>query len=371
MNRYDVAICGAGIAGASLAAELGAHRSVVLIEAEAQPGYHATGRSAAFWNESYGGPGIQPLTTASGPWLANPPPDLSDRSFLGQCGALHIGRADDEPLLEAFEGRFGASIALERFDRAALVDHIPGLLPEWDRGIMEASCTDIDVGSLHAAWLAATRRLGVTLLPSSRLTAATWRGDHWAIETAAGPLEAAILVDAAGAWADPVAAAAGVAPVGIRPLRRTIVQCRTDPPPPATLPLVLDIAGQYYFKREPGGQLWLSPHDETPVEPHDVAPEEIDVAVAIDRLNGVVDWRVLGVARKWAGLRSFAPDRLPVYGFDPDCPHFFWFAGQGGFGIQTSPAAAKLAAALLLGTDPDPIVAAIDPAPYSPRRFRG
>ena len=175
-----------------------------------------------------------------------------------------------------------------------------------------------------------------------------------------------MLVNAAGAWADKVAALAGERPVGIRPYRRTLVQLRVDPPAPAGLPLVVDAAGRFYFKPEAGGRLWLSPHDETPCEPCDCAPEELDVAVAIDRLREVVDWRVRAVERKWAGLRSFAPDRLPVYGFSPSRRGFFWCAGQGGFGIQTAPAAARLAADLLLGRTPGEV----DPAPYSAGALR-
>src|SRR5205085_8682548 len=149
-------------------------------------------------------------------------------------------------------------------------------------------------------------------------------------------------VNAAGAWADEVAQRCGVRPLGIQPYRRTIVQLRVDPPAPAHLPLIIDAAESFYFKPEPGGRLWLSPHDETASAPCDCAPEEIDVALAIDRLEQVVDWRIEAVERKWAGLRSFAPDRLPVYGFAPGGNGFFWFAGQGGFGIQTAPAAAGL-----------------------------
>jgi len=369
LTGYDVAIVGAGIAGAGLAVELAPYARVALLEAEDQPGYHSTGRSAAFWTESYGGAGVQPLTTASGPWLASPPADIADRSFLSRCGALYIGRTQDAALLDGFEAIFAQAIDLERLDRAALHRRIPGIVPKWDRAILEASCADIDVGGLHAACLAAARRRGVTILSSHRLRSARRRDGRWTIDTTAGAVTAAILVDAAGAWADDVARACGAAPLGIRPFRRTIVQCRTDPPPPADLPLVLDIAGGFYFKRETGGRLWLSPHDETPTEPCDAAPEEIDVALAIERLRDVVDWRIESVERKWAGLRSFAPDRLPVYGFDPGQPGFFWCAGQGGFGIQTAPAAAKLAAALLLGRDPDPLVAGIVATLYAPGRF--
>jgi D-arginine dehydrogenase len=161
---------------------------------------------------------------------------------------------------------------------------------------------------------------------------------------------------------------AGARPLGIAPLRRTMAQLRTDPQPAADQPLVLDINGGFYFKPE-HGKLWLSPHDETPSAPCDAAPEELDVALAIDRFQQVVDWRVLAVERKWAGLRSFAPDRLPVYGFDPRVAGFFWFAGQGGFGIQTAPAAARLAAHLLLGQPRDAMTESLDVALYAPDRF--
>jgi D-arginine dehydrogenase len=192
-----------------------------------------------------------------------------------------------------------------------------------------------------------------------------WRIDAGDLLT----VEAKLLVNAAGAWADDVASIAGARPLGIRPYRRTIAQVRVAPSAPEDLPLVIDAAGRFYFKPESGGRLWLSPHDETPAPAADAAPHEIDIATAIDRMGAVVDWRVERVERAWAGLRSFAPDRLPVYGFAADVPGFFWFAGQGGFGIQTAPAAAKLGSALLLGLEPDAMVAGVDLARYVPARF--
>ena len=361
MTRYDIAIIGAGMAGASLAAAVAPHASVVLIEAEELPGYHATGRSAAFWSESYGGPGVQPLTTASGA-------ALRDGGFLEDLGSLHIGRAQDEAAIAGFLAEFADSgVALDVADPR---DFIPGLRPEWTLGVFERSSTYIDVAALHARYLADARRAGAALMLSAPLRAATHAGDRWQIATGAGTVSATILVDAAGAWADEVARRADVAPIGITAYRRTVVQLATDPPPPPAMPHIADIGGSFYFKPEAGGRLWLSPHDETKVEPGDVQPEEIDVATAIDRFEHVVDWRVTKLERRWAGLRSFAPDRLPIYGFAPDAPGFFWCAGQGGFGIQTAPAAAALAASVLLGLAPDTSVAAIDPARYAPGRFR-
>ncbi len=357
---YDIAIIGAGMAGASLAASLAPHCSVLLLEAEDTPGYHATGRSAAFWSETYGGPGIQPLTTASGPFLR-------EGNYLADLGSLHIGRAEDERTVNAFLAEFaGSEVALERVHPS---DFVPGLADGWTLGVMEPSCAYIDVARLHADYLAAARRAGAILETRAGLSKATRAMRYWRIETQAGDFDAAILVDAAGAWADPVARLSGVRPLGITPYRRTMIQLRTDPPPPPGMPHVADISGRFYFKPEPGGRIWLSPHDETPCDAYDAAPEELDVALAIDRLQQVVDWR-LTPERRWAGLRSFAPDRLPVYGFDPDASGFFWFAGQGGFGIQTAPAAAMIAAALLLGIPSDPAVARIDRSRIAPDRFR-
>lgn len=362
-ETYDIAVIGAGMAGASLAAELAPHARVLIAEAEAVPGYHATGRSAAFWEECYGGPGVVPLTLASGPYL-------QAQGVLTRRGALYIGRTQDAPAIDAFMARFaGSGVRIEKLGRAALAARIPGLLADWTLAIAEAACSDIDVARLHQHYLARARRAGAELRLSAPLQAAEREGDAWRLSFGrAGEVRAAVLVDAAGAWADKVAARAGVRSLGIAPLRRTVVQLRTAPQPAADLPLVLDISGRFYFKPE-NGRLWLSPQDESESSACDAAAEELDVALAIDRLEHVVDWRVEAVERKWAGLRSFAPDRLPVYGFDPSAEGFFWFAGQGGFGIQTAPAAARLGAQLLLGHAADEMTETLDPALYAPGRF--
>jgi len=370
VTRFDVAVVGAGMAGASLAAEIAGQASVLILEAEDQPGYHSTGRSAAFWSESYGGPFIQPLTSASGRFLADPPADFAEAPFLSPRGAIHLADPEGEPRLAALAEEFaGSSVPLEPMDRAALEAALPGLRPGWDRGLYEPTCADIDVARLHAAYLKRARARGAFVQTGARVEQAERREQGWRIETRAGAFEAAILVNAAGAWADAVAAAASERALGIQPYRRTLSQLRIDPPAPAALPLVIDACARFYFKPEAGGRLWLSPHDETACEPGDCAAEEYDVALAIDRMQQAVDWRVERVERSWAGLRSFAPDRLPVYGFAPGGRDFFWCAGQGGFGIQTAPAGAKLAAALLLGREADALVADIDPAPYLATRF--
>ena len=363
---FDIAIVGAGMAGSSLAAECALHARVLLIEAEDTPGYHTTGRSAAFWHETIGGPQIYPLTAASGHWLA-------EHGFLSPRGGLHIGREDHRARAEAFVAEFQAAGArIELIGRERLEQIVPGLRPNWIVGAWEPECADIDVAAMHQHYLAASRKAGSVLRVRARLDAAERSGGEWALSWsgAAGPgnARAALLVDAAGAWADTVAELAGAAPLGIQPMRRSMVQLRIDPPPPEMLPLTLSFDEDFYFRPQ-GGRLWLSPHDETPDVARDAAPEELDIAMAIDRMEQAVDWKVLGLERRWAGLRSFSPDRLPVFGFDSARDGLFWFAGQGGFGIQTAPAAARLSAQLLLGLPRDAMTAEIDATSYAPARF--
>ncbi|MFN3817461.1 NAD(P)/FAD-dependent oxidoreductase [Blastomonas sp.] len=369
MPDYDVVIIGAGIAGASLAAEIAPHCRVLIAEAEDRPGYHSTGRSAAFWAESYGGPQVQPLTTASGPWLQSPPPGFGDRSFLAPRGSLTLARADELHLLDAFEADFeGSGVRMERWERAGLEAMLPGLSPDIVAGTYEPDCRDIDVGGLHQAYLAVARRAGAAIALRSPLLQASHGAEGWTLMLGTQQVTAARLVNAAGAWADAVAVRSGARALGVQPFRRTVIQLRTAPAASPDLPLTLGVRGDYYFKPE-GGRLWLSPHDETPEDPSDTAPDELDMAIAIDRFSQVVDWKIEAVEHRWAGQRSFAPDRLPLIGFAADSPDFFWFAGQGGFGIQTAPAAAKLAAAILLGITPDAMLRGVDAQLYDPARL--
>ena len=371
MTDVDFLIVGSGMAGASVAAEIAAHASTMIVEAEDMPGRHATGRSAAFYDETYGGPGVQPLTTASGPLLTNPATDMGGQSFLRKRGGILLARSGDVDLLSAMEAEFAATpVAMQRMDRAALEAEIIGLRSAWVAGLQLPGCEDIDVARLHQAYLSLAKRRGAHLLTRSPVHAAVRQNDgRWRVRCGTTDIMAATLVNAAGAWADDVARIAGVMPIGIKPYRRTMVQLRLAQATPAELPLCIDAAGSFYFKGESVGRVWLSPHDETPDIAHDVAPEEHDVALAIDRFQKVVDWPVAAVERRWAGLRSFAPDRLPVYGLAVDQPGFFWCVGQGGFGIQTAPAAALLAASLLLGRERDRALAGIDPVAYGPQRL--
>jgi D-arginine dehydrogenase len=350
----DILIVGAGIAGASLAAELARHRSLLLAEAEDQPGYHATGRSAAFWHEGYGGPKVAPLTRASRPLL-------EEGGYLSPRGAIHLARSG-EPI-ELVEG-----VEAVPLDRAALEARLPGLRPEWQHGLYEEGLADIDVARLHGDCLAVARRAGALLRTRAGVRDAQRSGGRWQVRLSDGSeARAALLVDAAGAWGDEVARLAGVRPLGLVPKRRTMVQLGFDRAGLRSLPLVVGADGSFYFKGEGDRSIWLSPHDEIDCAPCDAAPEELDVALALDRFERVVDWAVTRVERRWAGLRTFTPDRVPAIGFAADAPAFFWCVGQGGFGIQTAPAAARLGAALILGTGNFP--AGVLPSLYDPARF--
>jgi D-arginine dehydrogenase len=368
MTDFDIIIVGGGIAGASLGALLASRARVAILEAEEHCAFHSTGRSAAFWLASYGGPGVIPLTLASKPFFDAGWPGV-EVPLLRPRGAIYIARSEAE--LAAIEaGDPEHRLARPRLDREALEAEIPGLRLGWNHGIAERSCADIEVAALHNACLAQFRRHGGTLLCSAGLESARRAGEAWQIRAGGQTYRARTIVNAAGAWADIVARRCGVRPIGIAPKRRTMVQLRVGRSDLRDMPQVADALGTFYFKGEGDRSIWLSPHDEIATDPCDAAPEELDVAIAIDRFQSAVDWEVERVERKWAGLRSFAPDRLPVYGFDPAAEGFFWCAGQGGFGIQTAPAAAHLAGALVFEEPPPASVTGIDPAQFSPARFR-
>lgn len=366
--RADVVIVGAGIAGAGLAYELAEQASVILLEREDVPGLHATGRSAAFYAETYGGPGVQPLTTASRAALFTPPPFLSERPFVSPRGALHVASPENSGALDALEREFAASpVVMERIDGRTIARRASLLRHEWaGEALWEPDCRDIDVAALHAAYLRAAKRRGARLLTGAELISGQYNGTDWRLETHAGELRASLLVNAAGAWADETAGRCGIRGVGIRPLRRTLIVADIDKPVVPDWPLTVDAGGGLYFKPD-AGRLWISPHDEVETVPGDAQPEELDIAVTVDRFERATTAKVVRIERSWAGLRSFAPDRLPVYGFEPDRPGFFWCAGQGGFGIQTAPAASALCAALIAGGE-TPV--GVCPDSYAVRRFR-
>jgi len=365
METYDIVIVGGGIAGASLGARLVSDARILIIEAEDLCGRHATGRSAAFWQASLGGDTPERrLTLASRPMFDVKWPG-SDTPLLRTRGALHLlwqGHEEAEDVSD-----LGGVYAPTYLDRAALELLIPGLREQWTGAWYEGTCADIEVAAFHNACLAAVRRGGGIVRTDAELRTASDSTGTWRIETTKGPVEAAILVNAAGAWGEQVAERSGVAGLGLVPKRRTVVQLRVGRSGLRDLPFVTDSHESFYFKGEADNSVWVCPLDETPVDPCDAAPEEIDVATAIARFEEAVDWPVEAVERKWAGLRTFAPDRGMKFGFDPAHPRFFWCVGQGGMGIQTAPAASLLSASLIRGDKLPRELDGIDPAAFAPR----
>jgi len=348
MHKADFLIIGAGMAGASAGAALARHGSVIVLEREEHPGYHTTGRSAAFYAPSYGNEFVRPLTLASGDFLQDPPAGFVDGPLLRHRGALYVARQDQLAQLKQFHAHLLETGAqADWLEADAVLQQAPMMQPGYVAGgIYEENCHDIDVAALHQAYL---RQLGRDALScSAGVTNIERVGADWQVETTAGAYQAPMLINAAGAWADDIAAMACAAPVGLQPLRRTVVMLPGPADYDDNWPLVLDVEDEFYFKPD-AGRMLLSPGDETPSAPCDAQPEELDVALAIDRLGTASSIPAPRVESKWAGLRTFAPDRTPVVGMNPVMDGFFWLAGQGGYGIQTAPAIAQLVADLLTG----------------------
>ena len=370
-HRTDIIILGAGMAGASLAAELAPQRSVVLIELEDQPGRHSTGRSAAMFFESYGNATVCALTRASRAFLEHPPAGFADQPLMSPRAAMLVANADGLPRLDAMFQSTDAAPTLRRLDAAAAIGRVPILRADWLAGAaIDVSGCDMDVAAIHQGYLRLGRRAGAQLvLDAAEMTIERHAG-QWTVRCRNGSFSAPVLVNATGAWADAVAQQAGVAMIGLQPMRRTAM---TIPAPAGhdlrDWPMVIDIDETVYFKPD-AGQLLLSPANEDPMPPCDVAPEELDVALAVDRFETLTSERVQRINRRWAGLRSFVADRSPVAGFDGGADGFFWLAGQGGYGIQMAPALARAAAALVLDRPlPDDILAqGVTPHDLSPMR---
>lgn len=342
----DFLVLGAGMAGAAAGYFLADHGSVVLLEKEETAGYHSTGRSAALYTEAYGNGAIRALTVASGMFFRAPPSGFADAPLLRPRGVLTVATVGDDDAFVAevaLARRFAPVRVLERDEARALC---PVLREDWVvRAMLEPGAMDMDVHAIHQGFLRGIRAKGGGIVTAAAPERIERRSGGWHVTTAASTFAAPMLVNAAGAWADAVAEAAGVAPVGLVPKRRTAMIVAGPALPFAAWPLVVDVASSFYFKPE-SGHLLLSPADETPVPPQDVQPEEIDVALAVARVTEATRLEINRVERKWAGLRTFAPDETLVVGPDSSMPGFLWMAGQGGYGIQTAPAAGAALAAL-------------------------
>ena len=367
-ERFDAIVIGAGIAGATVAAHLAADRRVALIEAEEAAGYHSTGRSAAIWIQNYGPPDVQLLTGLSRGFFEHPPEAFADAPILAHRPVLFLAPPEQCDHLDRLLAE-GTGLREAPLDEVKAL--IPALRPGYaTRAAIEDDAFDMDVAGLHQGFLRQLRGRGGRLALRSRTGRIERRGAEWHVGTSSGDdFTAPAVVNTSGAWGDDVAEQAGVPPLGLVPKRRT--GCVIDPAPFAVRdwPMVNDVGHTWYIRPEARTKLMVSPADETDMHAHDVQPDELDVAIAIDRMQQALDIEVRRVEHSWAGLRTFTPDRSLAFGWDPDHSGFFWCVGQGGYGIQTSPAAGKLVADVIAGRDPGPagaILATIDPARFRP-----
>ncbi len=375
MQEFDIAIIGAGIGGASLAAMLAdavPGRPVLLAERESFPGYHTTGRSAALYSVLYGNSTVCVLTAASRAFFLEPPPGFAEHPLLTPRGVMYVAETSGSDAVREIKesaARTGAR-ALDLTPQAAR-EMVPILHPGPLReALWEPDAMDMDVHAIHQGFLRRAKAGGVEQRTDAPLLAATWDGAAWTLTFPDGPVRAKKLVNAAGAWADELARMAGVPTVGLMPLRRTAMML--DPPAGFDIhawPAVIDAAGSFYFKPD-AGMILASPADETPSAPCDAQADEWDIAVCIDRVQKAADLPVRRVSRSWAGLRSFVADRSPVVGAPACHPGFFWFAAQGGYGIQMAPALARVGASLLDhgGLPADIAAAGVTIADLSPDR---
>ena len=376
MTDCDVLIIGAGIAGVSLAWRLArAGRRVLLLERESQPGFHSTGRSAAMFMESYGPPGVRALTRASRAFYLQPPEGFAEQALLAPRQALFVARPEQRAALAAMGDQLAATgTRLPLLNAQQLAQAAPALKPDlFEQALLDADGYDIDVNALLQGFLRGARQAGAQLLTDTVPTQAERVGDGWRVTLSTGDaVQAGTVVNAAGAWADELATLFGAAPIGIEPRRRSAFTFR--PPEGVDVsawPMVSDVDESWYFKPD-AGQLLGSPANADPVAPHDVQPEELDIALGIHAIQEATTLDIRRPTATWAGLRSFVRDGEIVIGFDGACPGFFWLAAQGGYGIQSAAGASLLAASLIEGgVLPDELTRfGVDPAALSPARLR-
>lgn len=365
-HSFDVVIVGAGIAGATVAAHLAPTHRVALIEAEDTPGYHSTGRSAAFWIQNYGPADVRTLTRLSRAFFETPPAGFAEVPLMRRRPVVFLAPEGQVAQLEAM---LDEGIGLRDAPLADILARVPALRPGYARrAAIEEDAFELDVAAIHQGFLRMMRAAGGVLSVRSRAGRIELRDGIWHVHTAGDAVfSAPVVVNAAGAWGDVVAQAAQVRPLGLQPKRRTVAVVDPAPWNVQDWPLLNDIDHNWYARPEARTRLLVSPADETPMQPHDVQPDEMDVAIAIDRMQQALDIEVRRIEHSWAGLRTFTPDGSLAFGFDKRMPGFFWCVGQGGYGIQTSPAAGKLVADMIAGRDPGEAasaVPAVDPARF-------
>lgn len=360
MASFDFAVVGAGVAGLSVAAALSEQAKVVLIERESQPAYHSSGRSAAVYIEGYENHVVAALTQAAREFFFQTPGEFCAHPLVHPMGGLTIAGAHQ---LTSFDEHLAtwqsANPTLQEISVSEAIAKLPILNPDWVKRVaFDPSMHGIDVHELLSSFRRQFKARGGELLLGQQVSGLA-RGDgDWEIATVGSEtgqetvaeISARCVVNAAGSWCEDVAALAEVPRVGLTPLRRTAVLCSV-PESAKHWPMVHDCDNTLYFKPD-AGALMVSPADEHPSVPCDAQPEDLDIAIALDRFQQMTTMTVDRVNHSWAGLRTFAPDRYPVLGFDPLAPDFYWVAGQGGFGVQTSPAISRLVADDLLGISP-------------------
>jgi len=369
----DILVVGGGIAGAGAAYELAAAAGVVLLEREAQCGYHATGRSAASFTENYGTDIIRRLVLASRDFLENPPDGFAEHRLLAPRGMITIARADQLALLDAELARARRFVpSMQRIGAAEAIRRVPVLRADYlADAILEPGAMDIDVHALHQGYLRGLRSRGGRIATDAEVRAIARDGAGWRVTTATESYTAPAIVNAGGAWADEIAALAGLRPIGLVAKRRTAFNIAVPAEQEiGRWPLVNDVGEEFYFKPD-AGQLLVSPAEAVPSAPGDVQADDVEVAVGAERLERATTIAVRRIAHKWAGLRTFAADGSPVAGADPAADGFHWLAGQGGYGIKTAPALSRLIASLVLNARPpaDLLARGIDLAELSPARF--
>lgn len=355
MDSADVLIIGGGIAGLSAAARLARHGRVVVLEAEDALGYHSSGRSVSFSHYGIGNAAVRGLTAHSRAFFELPPEDFSPVPLSRTFASLYFANDEDLPALATLRADMAAfTDAIRILDEAETRALCP-VLRSPRRGLLDPTGLKLDADALLQSFARQVRGAGGEIRTGQRIAAIEREGERWIVD---GRHAAPVVVNAAGAWADSVAALAGVAPLGLQPRRRTIIA--VDPPAGMDIsawPFAHSVAGDFYMLPE-AGRILVSPVDEVADNPCDAQPEEYDLALAADRLEHYTTVPVARIAHRWAGLRTFTADRTPTAGFAPDAPGFFWFAGQGGYGLQTAPAMAEIAEALVTGSKwPVPAVA--------------
>ena len=372
-KNFDFIIIGGGMAGASCAYFLSGKGSVLLLEMESQPGYHTTGRSAALFAPSYGNAQIRALSIGGQPFFFEPPAGFCEAPLLTPRGALFIARNEQmQTMNDVYDDVSSVLKTVQKLDVAQVRELVPVIREDYVAGgLLDIESMDMDVNAIHQGFLRGSRANGTEQVTSAKVESLNRENGDWQVTAGGETYKSKVVINAAGAWCDQVADLAGAKRVGLVPKRRTAIIF--DGPTDISFsdwPAFVDVDEEFYCRPESGAMMG-SPADETPMDPCDVQPEELDIAIAVDRLQQATTLEIKRITRSWAGLRSFVADKTQVVGFDPEAEGFFWLAGQGGYGIQTAPGMGRTSAALASGEEipSDLVDLGASKAELSPERF--